>query len=233
MSGVGLQHRVRRAELVVLRPGGRHGRPGGAQQRRDEVLGARLAGRAGDADDRQVGQPVDHGPGEQAQGGARVLDHDRGHAGDRPAAQDRDGTVGDRLRGEVVRVDLRAGERDEQPAGRDLAGVVLDRAVDDRRPGSPPCRVPPTTAAISATVSGIMLPPAAAARQRRGELDPVVERQDLAGDLLAALVALAQQRHHVARLGQRDRVGRWRPGARRPRPPWPSLPSCRRAPRPG
>ena len=123
---------------------------------------------------------------------------------------DRDGTGGDRLGGEVVPVDLLAGERHEQPAGRDLAGVVLDRAGDDRGGVGVGQRAADGRGDLGEGQRDHAFSLRAARRrgrpQRGGQLDPVVERQDLAGDLLAALVALAQHADHVARLGPRDRV---------------------------
>src|SRR5699024_10329128 len=49
------QHGQRQAELVVEAPGGGHGGTGGREDRAQQILGAGLAGAAGDGEDHQLG----------------------------------------------------------------------------------------------------------------------------------------------------------------------------------
>jgi hypothetical protein len=141
--GVRAEHGDRHAEFVVHRPGrGDRGR-GARQDGSHQVLRARLALRAGDADDRQSGaQAGDDVRGECLQRGLGVRDDDRGQCrgaraeyGHRPRLAC--------LRGVVVAVDVFAVEGDEEPArlgpaavedgrGRHRDVVARDRAAGDR-----------------------------------------------------------------------------------------------------
>ena len=149
--GVGLQHRVRVAQLVVERAGRRHGRPEPASELGDQVLGGGLAGRAGQRRRRSARAAGRARAGEPRHRGQRVVDHDHRHAVERPGAEHRrPPRPPARPAGEVVPVDLLAGERDEQPARADLARVELDgagrpgaagrRRRAGRRPPRPPRR---------------------------------------------------------------------------------------------
>ena len=74
--GVRAQHGQRMAELVVERPGGRDRRAEALDQLGGQVLGRRLARRAGDARDGQRGQRTRHEPGQRGQRGRDVGDQD-------------------------------------------------------------------------------------------------------------------------------------------------------------
>jgi hypothetical protein len=71
-----LQRGQRVAELVVERTLRRHGLAVRADQLGDQVLGTGLAGRSGQADHGQPGQPADHEPGQVAECLLRVGDDD-------------------------------------------------------------------------------------------------------------------------------------------------------------
>ena len=129
-AGGGEQHRVRVPELVVERPGGCNRRPDAREQLRDEVLGRRLAGGSGDADDSRAGQSPGDMRRERGDRRGRVgdLDARRGH---RPGDDRCHRPGGDRGLDEVVAVDVLAGECEEEPAGSHLARIELHRGVDD------------------------------------------------------------------------------------------------------
>ena len=151
----GPQHRPGQAEFVVERPGRCHHLTQGAQDRRDEILGRRLARRSGDSDDAQpaVGQVGGHHGGESGQcaqhGGAgtvavvlehsglgigchRRWDHD-GRYADRSGRQHGDRAGGHGGGGEVMAVGIGSGQRQEQPAGDDGPRIELDRPGHQRR----------------------------------------------------------------------------------------------------
>src|SRR5690606_15588212 len=86
------------------------GEPGG-----EAVLGAGLAGRAGQGDEGGA-QPSDHVPGEGAEGRLDVVDDDRRHA-DRAGGEHGRRTRVDDRRGEVVAVHAFPDEGDEEAAG--------------------------------------------------------------------------------------------------------------------
>src|SRR5690606_19803484 len=83
-----------------------------------------------------------------------------------------------------------------RPAGSHTRPARSPGRPDRHRPACLRSRPPPRPASTRS--------PAASERLREG--DPVVERVDLAGDLLAPLVPLAQHRHHVGRPGTPGRL---------------------------
>ena len=136
-------------------------------------------------------------------------------AGQRPGGEDRRRAAGgDRGGGVVVAVHALAGQRGEQRAAVTACRESITTGpVTVARPaasaGVEPD--PPVSAAISASVSGIMtgpprrLPRARPPPRERGGGDrPVVERQHGPADVLAGLVPLARHQHHVPLPGQAD-----------------------------
>ena len=123
--------RQRHADLGVVRPDRGHRGPGGGQHGAEEVLGARLARRAGDADHGQARHAPHDLAGQRGEGLLGVGDHDARHALDRARDQGRDSTPLDGAGHEVVPVGVLATAGDEQPARAGLARV-------GRRPGRRP-----------------------------------------------------------------------------------------------
>ena len=196
-----LQHRVREAELVVERAGRRDRRAGvrRAPARCSPSSWSCRTSRSGRRSScRAAGRPRCWASSLIASRGSATTIV--GRLVDRPLPEHADRTGRERGAGEVVPVDALADERDEQPARADLARVVLDgaghhdvagavqRAADDGRDLAQRHRDHDVTRAVSRVFA-----------QGGGQLDPVVERVHLAGNLLAAFVALAEQRDHVAR----------------------------------
>jgi hypothetical protein len=77
-------HGERHSDLTVERVDRSHRLPCGGQDGGEQVLGRRLAGRAGDADDPQAGRPVEHAAREPPERRLDVVDGDGGHAPDGP-----------------------------------------------------------------------------------------------------------------------------------------------------
>ena len=86
VSAVAREHGQWDAELVVEVPGRRDRRPDVAEDRGEVVLGAGLALRAGEREDRHAGQPVEHVPRQRAERRDGIGDDD-GRRGGRPRAQ--------------------------------------------------------------------------------------------------------------------------------------------------
>ena len=217
VSAIGPQHGVRVAELVVERSGRGDRRPEPAQHLRQQVLGRRLARRAGDADDgdlRAAGA-APRGPGRRARRSASatsMLGPSTGRVHDRRRPR----RPRSRRAAKSWPSCALARHGQEQPARSDPARVELDAAGDDGgrigaagQPAADDRRRPrPGVSSIIAAGPGCGL------LDRAPELDPVVERVHDPGDLLAGLVALAGDQHGVARPGG----GRPRPRSRRARP---------------
>ena len=140
---------------LLNEPGGATTSPSGAQHRGDQILGRRLARRAGDADDRQPARrPVrrppraasrasaastaapepsvscSSTPGRAASASRRRRSTTIAGTPTGRAASTADRTRGHRRRGEVVAVGARTGQRQEQTAGRHRPRVELDGAGD-------------------------------------------------------------------------------------------------------
>ena len=107
------------------------GRPDGGEDRAEEVLGARLAGGAGDADDLEPRHPAHHLAGQRPEGRLGVVDDDARDPVDRPADQRGDGAALDGPGDELVAVGVLADPGDVEAARGGLPGVGDDRAVDD------------------------------------------------------------------------------------------------------
>ncbi len=128
--GVGAQRGERQADLVVERAGRPHRGADPLQQLGDQVLGAGLAGRSGERDERGV-EALRDGPGERAEGRDDVVDHDRRHGAPDPAGGQHGHRAGlDGALGEVVAVHVLTGEGGEEPARPHVAGVDHDRSGD-------------------------------------------------------------------------------------------------------
>ena len=243
VSRVGLEHRVRQAELVVERAGRRDGRAEPGQQLGDQVLGGGLAGRAGDADDGQIGQPVHHGPGQPAHRGQRVV-HQDGRApatsGSRSPPTAPAATAASAKSCPSTFSPAKATNSPPGPTRRESNSTGPDLTAS-RRAGQPPHRAVADAdrpaATISPAVIGIMPGPPRTGRQRLGQLDPVVERvtsrRPTPGRVSCPLPSTATTSPGSA---SRDRLGdrlapagdldhgppRLRPARRRAPPPGPS-----------
>jgi hypothetical protein len=121
----------RDADLGVVGADRGHGRPGRGEDRAEEVLGARLAGRPGDADDLETGDAAHHLAGQHPERRLGVVDDDAGDPVDRAAHQGRDRAALDGAADEVVAVGVLADPGDVEAALGGLPGVGDDRAVDD------------------------------------------------------------------------------------------------------
>jgi hypothetical protein len=100
--------------------------PGGLEQLPYEVRGGRLAARARDPDDRELGGGIAVHPRRRARHrGADVVDQHLGHAQPQRALDHQRGrAAGDRVAGEVVPVAGEAGHAEEQRSRLDRAVVV-------------------------------------------------------------------------------------------------------------
>ena len=126
-------HRERHSDLGVVGPDRGDRGPGRGEHGAEQVLGARLARRAGDADDLQVGTAPHDLPGQGGEGVLGVVDDHARDAVHRPRGEHGDGSPGHGIRHEVVAVGLLADPGDVQPAGPGLTRVGDDGAVDDER----------------------------------------------------------------------------------------------------
>ena len=120
-------HRERHSDLGVVGPDRGDRGPGRGEHGAEQVLGARLARRAGDADDLQVGTAPHDLPGQGGEGVLGVVDDHARDAVHRPRGEHGDGSPGHGIRHEVVAVGLLADPGAVQPAGPGRTRVGADR----------------------------------------------------------------------------------------------------------
>ena len=210
------------AQLVVERAGAapRSGRAA-ASELGEQVLGGGLAGRAGQADDGQV-RAAGRAPRGPARPSAaqRVVDDDRRHAVDRPGAEHRHRA---RRRppsaAKSCPSTFSPANATNRPPGPTLRESNSTGPVTTRRPGRRrrACRRPPPRSRRASSGSSRPTRCRTARRSAAASSTRSSNGMRLAGDLLAALVPLAQHRDHVARAGQARPPRRSPPAARRPR----------------